>query len=108
MNTIRDTETASTFLRGTSKVGELNDVTYSDILRVLGEPTFDERDSDDKVQIEWVVQYKDQIFTVYDWKTYSLDYTLNELTNWSIGGKGDPTQFVDTFYEKLISILNGV
>ena len=39
-----------------------------------------------KVQCEWIFNVNGDIFTLYDWKTYSLDYTLKELTVWSVGG----------------------
>lgn len=71
---------------GTYKVGELNRVRYSDLVAMLGEPTFDEASGDQKVQKEWVLKFKGDIFTIYDWKTYDEYYTMNELDSWSIGG----------------------
>jgi len=73
---------------GTHKVGTLENVTYRELVELLGQPTYYPEDSGDgKIQFEWVIRYNDEIFTVYDWKTYDENYTRNELTTWSIGGK---------------------
>jgi len=101
MITMRNEESALNQINGTYKVGSLDGVTYSDILRVLGEPTFNDESPDGKVQVEWVVAHKADVFTVYDWKTYDLDYTLNGLTSWSVGGKSDPTDFIREFRKQL-------
>ena len=101
MITMRNEESAHQSVYNTYKVGSLDGVTYSDILRVLGEPTFNEESSDGKTQVEWVVAHKADVFTVYDWKTYDLDYTLNNLKSWSVGGKTDPTDFIKEFRRQL-------
>ena len=62
-------------------------VTYDELVGVLGEPTFPEESGDSKVQVEWVVEYCGELFTIYDWKTYDRDYTINKLDNFHIGGK---------------------
>lgn len=74
---------------GTHKVGCLENISYNDLTDILGEPTWfeDGKNAEDKVCVEWVLRYGDSIYTIYDWKTYSLDYTQNELREWSIGGK---------------------
>jgi hypothetical protein len=69
-----------------SKIDELRNVSYPELLAILGEPTYDEASEDDKVQVEWVINVNDEIYTIYDWKTYDRYFTENELTNWSIGG----------------------
>jgi hypothetical protein len=68
--------------------------TYSQLLEVLGEPTYSEQSEDGKVQVEWVVEFEDNIFTVYDWKTYSREYTENELMKFNIGSKVTATDFI--------------
>ena len=72
---------------GTSKSGTLRGVTYLELLSTLGRPTYNEASSDDKVQVEWVIEWQDEIYTIYDWKTYDREYTINELNTWSIGSK---------------------
>ncbi len=78
---------------GTSLKGYVN-ATYSQLLEVLGKPTYDEPSGDDKVQVEWVVEFKGDIFTIYDWKTGSREYTENELTTFNVGGKSSAFDFI--------------
>ena len=75
-----------------SKQGSLNNVTYYQLIELLGEATYPNPSADDKVQKEWVIEFtpvgEDPIlFRIYDWKTYSLWDTANALTSWSIGGE---------------------
>lgn len=78
---------------GTSLSGYVN-ITYKQLVEILGEPTFDEASGDDKVQKEWRVEYKGNLFTIYDWKTYDVDYTMNELNRFNVGSKVDVTEFI--------------
>lgn len=74
-------------VNGTSLVGYLKDVTYQQLESVLGKPTYDEPSGDHKVQVEWVCNFLGDVFTIYDWKTYDREFTLNELTTFNVGGK---------------------
>lgn len=85
---------------GTHKISTLYNVKYGDIIDVLGNPSITEASADDKVQVEWVLEYMDSVYTIYDWKTYDLIYTLNELDHWSIGGK-----YRDELFLKELSTL---
>ncbi len=78
---------------GTSLKGYIN-ATYSQLLEVLGKPTYDEPSGDDKVQVEWVVEFEGDIFTIYDWKTGSREYTENELTTFNVGGNTSAFDFI--------------
>ena len=78
---------------GSSRKGYIN-CTYQDLVRVLGEPTYPEASGDDKVQKEWVVAYNGEVFTVYDWKTYDEEYTMNELDQFHVGGKTNASDFI--------------
>ena len=71
---------------GTSLKGYVN-ATYEELVGLLGFPTFNEPSGDEKVQVEWVVEFEDEIFTIYDWKTNSRYYTENMLERFHIGGK---------------------
>ena len=71
---------------GTFKIGSLESVTYDQLVRQFGVPTINEPSGDNKIQVEWVFKFDDKIFTIYDWKTFDRDYTLQELEVWSIGG----------------------
>lgn len=86
---------------GTYKVGSLNNITYEELIEVLGEPTFNEPSEDNKVQVEWIVEYKGDIFTIYDWKTFNRDYTKNELTSWSVGGTKPSFSIIRMIYKTL-------
>lgn len=62
-------------------------VTYKDLVDTFGEPTFTPEDSGDgKVNYEWVFEFDGSYYSIYDWKTFSPEYTRNEYTNWHIGG----------------------
>lgn len=87
---------------GTHKVGSLHGYYYNDLISAFGEPTYSPDDSGDgKVQFEWVFKFKYNIYTLYDWKTFSEKYTKNDLTTWSIGGKTEPSDFIDQLTNKL-------
>ena len=47
---------------GTYKVGSLNNITYSELVEILGEPTFDEPTWDEKTQVEWIVEYNNVLY----------------------------------------------
>ena len=87
-------------VNGTYKIGDLTGLYYKDLVSKLGPPTVI-GSGDDKVQYEWIVEYEDRIYTIYDWKTYDAHYTEYELTNWSIGGNAKSTLLLDDF-KKLI------
>lgn len=76
-------------------------VTYPKLVEILGEPTYSEASGDSKVQKEWVVEYEGNVFTIYDWKTYDVEYTMNELDEFHIGGKTYAGDFIEAL-EKLI------
>lgn len=79
---------------GSAFKGYVN-ATYSQLVEALGEPTHDEPSGDEKVQVEWVVEFEENIFTIYDWKTYSREYTENELSMFNVGGKTYAGDFID-------------
>ena len=63
-------------------------VSYRDLVDTFGEPTFTPEDSGDgKVNYEWTFYFDGDYFTIYDWKTYSPEYTRAQYTNWHVGGK---------------------
>lgn len=88
-------------INGTSYSGVIN-ATYRQLVDALGMPTFNEPSGDSKTQVEWVVEYKGDIFTIYDWKTYDLLYTLEELDVFHIGSKRKPaTDFIVALNKKI-------
>lgn len=71
------------FASGTYLVGYI-DLTYDDIVSVLGE----DEGSDDKSLAQWSIKFDDgQIATIYDWKNYG--WKKEDVTHWHIGGKSD-------------------
>lgn len=91
---------AESLTHGSSLKGYIN-ATYSQLIEAIGEPTYDEPSGDEKTQMEWVVEFNDEIFTIYDWKTYSRNYTENELTQFNVGGTTYAGDFIN-YVELLI------
>ena len=57
---------------------------YSDLEIAFGKPTYEYED--DKMNYEWVVQYKDHLFWIYDWKVEPLQ-SYAEMYRWHIGAE---------------------
>jgi hypothetical protein len=84
---------------GSSLAGYIN-ITYPRLVSILGEPTYSTESGDNKVQKEWVVEYKGNIFTIYDWKTFDVEYTMNELDEFHVGGKTNANDFIEALSDK--------
>lgn len=83
-------------LSGTSLAGYIYGVTYEQLVKAFGEPVYKPEDSGDgKVNFEWVFKFNEEVFTLYDWKTYDVEYTTNQLTKWNIGGKTHAGEFIN-------------
>lgn len=97
-------EATGTSLKGYLKAG----IKFTDLYRTLGEPTFKPEDSGDgKIQYEWVLKLNGHVFTIYDWKTYDQDYTLNEYDRWHVGGKvyaGDFEDLINKMVEEKLCL----
>ena len=74
-------------INGTSKTNTLRGVTYYELFNTLGQPTYSDASADSNCQLEWVIEWQDEVYTIYDWKTYDREYTINELNTWIIGSK---------------------
>tara|TARA_E500000318_G_scaffold106977_1_gene115607 strand:- start:40 stop:489 length:450 start_codon:yes stop_codon:yes gene_type:complete len=59
---------------------------YSDLEIAFGKPTYDYGDENYKVNYEWVVQYKNHLFWIYDWKVESLE-SFTDIYRWNIGSE---------------------
>lgn len=86
---------------GTSNKGYI-DATYSQLVEFLGEPTINEPSGDDKIQVEWILKYCDETFTIYDWKTYNRDYTENTLKTFNVGGRTNATNMINFIEQSLV------
>lgn len=95
MKKVTDQNVALDVTCGTHLQGYLQDMTYNQLVEIFGEPTFDEPSGDEKIQREWVIQHDGVYFTIYDWKTYDLEYTMNSLTCFNVGGKTSAYNFID-------------
>lgn len=85
------------YTTGTHKIADLTNITYDDLVRNFGPPSINVPSGDDKIQVEWVFDYDGEPYTIYDWKTFDRDYTLQTLNRWSIGG----LHRSDSFFEAL-------
>lgn len=71
---------------GTSFHGITFTATVQDLRKVLGEPTYETNDGNDKVNFEWEMETEDgEFFTVYDYKEYRR-LREDEDIEWHIGG----------------------
>ena len=73
---------------GGSLVGYVS-ATREEIESVFGQATYTDLSLDEKVSIEWVVQFENGIIArIYDWKRYEEGTPLmNELYEWHIGAR---------------------
>jgi len=106
MKTINKNDPKTDRVTGTSLNGYLHsEPSYNQLVEVLGEPTYMEESGDGKTNTEWVVEYKGEVFTIYDWKLWmSLKNSPNTSYRWHIGGKGSffkDTPSSDEFIDEL-------
>jgi hypothetical protein len=94
------TESNHPSINGTSLKGYLN-TTYSQLRALLGPSTFNKPSGDHKIQVEWVVEFQGQIFTIYDWKTYDREYTEQLLDMFHVGGKTSAEDFIKEMEKNL-------
>ena len=89
---------------GTSFYNSTIKTTIGELIRVLGEPTYQQNTGDDKVNVEWICERENgDIVTIYDWKEYrSLD--INEKIEFHLGGHNGLSTFNGK--EDLIALLN--
>jgi hypothetical protein len=57
-----------------------------ELIKIIGEPTYESNDGEDKVNIEWELEDDNEdVVTIYDWKEYrKIGY--DEKIEWHIGG----------------------
>jgi hypothetical protein len=66
---------------------------YSDLIKVLGQPTF-EGGPENKINYEWNVNYKGEIFSIYDWKTSPEWSKFKEDYRWHVGAENSTAEFI--------------
>lgn len=89
---------------GTSKVDDIDGVTYNDLVAAFGEPTV--TGDIDKVQAMWMLEFETPdgpaVTTIYDWKTGHDDVRSNTL--WSIGGKRGTADWSRRYVRKAMGL----
>ena len=102
-NKITNEQSALKVVTGTSLKDRLIGWNYKQLVAAFGEPTFSKESGDGKVQKEWVFQRTSdgEVFTIYDWKTYDVNFTTAINSDWNIGGK----TYAGDFVTDLISVL---
>jgi len=103
METLRKLVGKQANTNGTSLKGHLYEVNYLTLVKTFGKPTYPEESADGKVQVEWVFDYNGEVFTLYDWKTYDREYTINQNTRWNVGGKEKSS--VAGFLDMVVSMI---
>jgi hypothetical protein len=92
----------NTNISGTSFFGGEIECSVNDLIKVLGEPTYNSNDGQDKTNIEWNMETKGIVFTLYDWKMYR-PITYDESIRWHIGVKSQfESSTIQILLEKLI------
>ena len=72
---------------GTSFHNVMIKTTIGELIRVLGEPTYQQNTGKDKVNVEWVCETIDgDVVTIYDWKEY-ITLSENEEILFHLGGR---------------------
>lgn len=73
-------------ITGSSLKGHLRGLSYKDLERIFGEPTYNHEihgEGDGKVCYEWDFKLNDDIITIYDWKEVA---PRDDIKEWNIGG----------------------
>ena len=72
---------------GTSFYNDTVCATPQELIELIGPPTYDSNNGENKVNLEWVCKNEyGETVTIYDWKHYQpLD--MNELVIWHLGAK---------------------
>jgi hypothetical protein len=88
------------------------EATYSELIEVLGEPTYNLSDVLDKTNFEWFVLFEGRIFSIYDWKC-TASYSLQERTKWHLGAQWRQAQgllpaedFINEINERIANVRN--
>jgi hypothetical protein len=69
--------------------------TYNQLIKLLGEPTITRPTSDGKTQRQWVIYFRDEIFTIYDWKVYDINIVTTTLNEFQVAGFTEATEFIE-------------
>ena len=86
----------------THKLASLYNVRYIDLVDALGEPTLPNKTPDNKTQVCWVLEYDNNLYTIYDYRMSDIEFVLKHNKMWSIGGrKRLPLEVEDKLINKI-------
>ncbi len=96
---------------GTYLVGQIR-TSYNELVNVLGPSSSGD---DYKVSSEWILfdSLTGNVFAIYDWKETNLysdslpsveDFRNGGRTTWHIGGKSNPSDFINWLTSKLYGV----
>lgn len=86
---VHEQEIAQNYGVGTSDKGLRINAFYDELVRVLGKPTFPIPNEDETVYRSWVCRWNSNTYEIYDFQTYSEEYTLNFNRSWNVGTNQD-------------------
>lgn len=64
---------------------KIHNVTYDQLVKILGKPTFPMPNSDHSVFRSWVIRWDGATYEVYDYNTFDEHYTTTYNTTWWVG-----------------------
>ena len=64
---------------------KIHNVTYDQLVKILGKPTFPMPNSDQSVFRSWVIRWDGATYEVYDYNTFDEHYTTTYNTTWWVG-----------------------
>ncbi len=64
---------------------KIHNVTYNQMIKILGQPTFPMANSDKSVYRSWVIRWEGATYEVYDYHTFDETFTTTENTTWWVG-----------------------
>lgn len=64
---------------------KIHNVTYDQLVKILGRPTFPMANSDESVYRSWVIRWDGVTYEVYDYNTFDEHFTTTENTTWWVG-----------------------
>ncbi len=74
---------------GTSFHGTTINASVEMLIKVLGKPSFECNDGEDKVNFEWIMENSEgDVFTIYDWKEYA-PLGREDMVEFHIGGRSE-------------------
>jgi hypothetical protein len=97
MRTLTREEALQTMYMNTHK-GYIGSLSFEEIVRTIGEPTFVWNNSD--INFEWAVEYRGSIFVIYNWRSTPNECMSAPKFSFNVGGINDATDFIEAVERK--------